>query len=228
MNSISQVSLGYVATANSPNISVADKQQVFMFPSLYLLSAGQMSCLCSVCLLHSGSWAGEQLLSRVCDSLGRTMGWRQKLCSGVAHATNWFHQNRGLNTMQVFPSNSHICTLRHHVWQHSSTCMYPWGWAHHALRQVSLTRSLWSLRCVSPPECVVSCVWHLQPHASLPSPSTPRASWGILRLLPQSSLGSMEVLSCPDLELPPMISKWCHSWRLWDGGREGGGEQASW
>ena len=57
MNSISQLSLGYVAIANSPNISVADKQQVFMFPSLYLLSAGQTSCLCSAYLLHSGSWA---------------------------------------------------------------------------------------------------------------------------------------------------------------------------
>lgn len=50
----SQRSLGYAVVTNSPRISVVCKQLVYV-PLPYL--AGPTPRLCSVCLLHSGSWA---------------------------------------------------------------------------------------------------------------------------------------------------------------------------
>lgn len=171
-----------------------------------------MSLLCVSSSFWQLGWRNSSCLGFVilwaeqCDSIRSSVQvWHMSLI-GFIRTEDW------ILCLCLSLQQSHLHPQ--HVLQHSSTCMCPPGRAHHALRQVALTHGLWSLRCVSPPEHVFSCVWHTRPHPSLPHTPTACASWGILTLLQQSSLGSMEVLSCPDLELPPLISKWCHSWRL--------------
>ena len=65
----SQLPLGYAAGTNNPSISVVHKQRVLKFPSLYLFSGAQMSCLCSVLICMSSSfWR---------------LGWRSSLHLGL-------------------------------------------------------------------------------------------------------------------------------------------------
>lgn len=123
MRCFSQLSLGDDAVTNSPYISVVGKQHVFMFPSLYLWPAGQMPCLCSM-WLHSGSWAERSLLFRAvvlragpCDDA--------RSFFQVWHTSLIISSEQKANCAHVFPSNSHLCALRHHVFQPTLRLLMP-------------------------------------------------------------------------------------------------------
>lgn len=130
---------------------------------------------------RSSPYLGLVVLRQRKRAKAEQCGSMRSFCSGVANVANWFHQNKGQNTVHMLLYNIHNHALKSVSSNTHSTCVCPAQPGSLCL-QIS---GLDARRGNCPDDsgvwaCVSLCVWQMWPHPSLSA----YTSWGTLRLLP--------------------------------------------